>query len=62
MEGVESVLGYYPKCPHCGATDVLNVTPCPHTQGLGGFIELVSCSSCETLITTMYPPQRAFDD
>jgi transcription elongation factor Elf1 len=62
MEGTQSALGYYPKCPHCGKDDGYSVTPCPHTTGIGGFVELVSCKNCKTLVNVLYPPERAFEE
>jgi hypothetical protein len=62
MEGTESVLGHYPKCPHCKSEIGFNITPCPHTTGLGGLVELISCKSCETLINAVYPPNSVHED
>jgi hypothetical protein len=56
MESVESKLGYYPKCPHCKVDKGFDVTLCPHTVGVNGVYELVSCQACKVLITATCVP------
>jgi hypothetical protein len=62
MEGVQSVLDYYPKCPHCKSDEGFDITPCPHTTGVSGFVELMSCKSCKVLIQAFYPYTKPSDD
>lgn len=58
MEGVQSQIGYYPKCPHCLEANGFNTTLDPHTVGASGMYELVSCKSCQTLIHISCPPNQ----
>lgn len=58
MESVESKIGYYPSCPHCGSNKGLDIAVCPHTVGASGPVELVSCKSCHKIIQILYPIQN----
>ena len=61
MEGVQSQIGYYPKCPHCSADKGFDVAMCPHTVGIAGMYEMVSCKTCHKLISLSYPPINQLD-
>lgn len=55
MESVNSILGYYPKCPHCESDEGFDIVICPHTVGENGPVELISCKQCHKIITILYP-------
>jgi phage terminase large subunit GpA-like protein len=58
MEGVQSQLGYYPKCPHCESDQGFDMAVCGHTTGISGYVELLSCKSCKKLIQAFYPYRK----